>query len=568
MRIKTLQLAIACIFIFLSFALFYFQIIQRNQYRQLSKNNCIRLIPQEGIRGRILDRNGNVIVENRLIFNVLFFPQQNSDIEKTLTNLAAILKMSIEDIKSRFKEASTSFLTPVTLAENIDKQTAIIIEELKSDLSGIIIQPSPKRYYPYGRLASHILGYLGEIDPWRLTKLKNYGYKSKDIVGYGGIEERYDYYLKTKEGGLQVEVDNRGRITRVIGLRPPKNGKDIQLTIDLRIQKIIEEAIADKKGAIIVLDPYSGEVLAMASFPNFNPGLFLKKSYSKETILRDLDAPLLNRSISGLYPAGSVFKIVVATAGLESEKISSSTTFFCPGGINLGKQEYSCWDTHGNQNLVSAITHSCNVFFYSLGLLMGPDKIYDYAIKFGLGSPTQIDLPSELSGFVPNPLWKKLTKFKGWFPGDTANFSIGQGDLLVTPLQITRLVASFANGGYLIWPHLIKAIDGRGAHSYKKTIPLFLKTETLKPIKLGLEKTVMDSDGTASILAIPGLSISGKTGTAQVPHRQPHAWFVGFFPTEKPKFTICVFLEHSGPSYNACIVAKKVIEAMKTEGLL
>lgn len=569
MRIKTLQLSIGFTFIFLCLALFYFQIIKGSYYRQLSNTNCIRLIPQEGIRGRILDRNGKIIVGNRPSYNILIFPQQIKEREKTFARLAAILNIATKDLSFRFKEKSASNFTPVTLVENIDKKEAIMVEELKSDLPGIIILPHPLRSYPYGRLGSHILGYLGEIDYWRLTKLKNYGYKSKDIVGYGGIEERYDYYLRKEDGGLQVEVDNKGRITRFTGFRSPKSGKDVQLTIDLRIQKIIEEAIADKKGAVIVMDPYSGEVLGMAGLPNFNPATFLGKSHSKETILKDSQAPLLNRGISGLYPAGSVFKIVLAVAGLETKKINSSSSFFCPGSIHLGNQEYVCWNAHGKQNLVNAIAYSCNVFFYRLGLLLGPDKIYDYAIKFGLGKATGIDLPSEASGFVPHTLWKRLTKFKSWFPGDTANLSIGQGDLLVTPLQITALFASLANGGKLVRPHLIKAIDGKEVYSYKKIVTtLPLRQETLNLIKKGLARAVTESGGTANILNITGLSVSGKTGTAQVPRGEPHAWFVGFFPKDEPKFTICVFLEHSGPSYNACVVARDIIEAMKNEGLL
>jgi len=569
MRIKVLQVAIAVIFLFLAIALFYFQVIRVNTYQQLSISNCIRLIPQEGIRGRILDRNGKVIVDSQLSYDVLFFPQENQDLEKTFSKLAQILGVTAKDLQSKFKTKGRFASTPVILVENIGQKKAILIEEFKSELPGVIVQPQPIRAYPYAKVAAHILGYLSEIDQWRLDKLQNYGYKSKDMVGYGGVEERYDYFLKAAEGGLQIEVDNHGRMTKVIGFRPAKSGKDIQLTIDLRIQRIIEDAIGDWKGAIIVLEPYSGEILGMASFPNFSPALFLGKSSAKESILRDPGAPLFNRAICGLYPPGSVFKTIVATAGMDTKKITTATSFFCSGRIKVGNQEYECWNVHGEQNLINAIIHSCNVFFYRLGLLVGPDKIYDYALRFGLGRATQIDLPQEASGFVPNPLRKRLRKLKTWFPGDTANFAIGQGDLLVTPLQVARMMAAIANGSYLPRPHLIKAVAGREVQTYKKmTGNLNLKTEILTPLKIGLEGVVMDSSGTANILAFPDFSISGKTGTAQVSRGQPHAWFAGFFPTKKPKFTLCVFLEHAGPSYNACVVARNIIEAMKKEGLL
>jgi len=569
MRIKILQIAFGCVFVFLCLGLFYFQVIQFGRYRQLSESNRIRLIPQEGTRGRILDRNGVVIIDNRLSYNVLLLPQQNGDIKQTLSRLADILGVPGEYIRSRYRQGGYSFFTPVVLAEKIDKKNAMIIEELKSELPGVIIQTVPQRYYPYGSLAVHITGYLGEIDQWRLMQLRNYGYRSKDIIGYGGIEERYDYYLRQEEGGLQVEADSRGKIIRVIGFRPPRSGKDIQLTVDLRIQKIIEEALNGNKGAVIIIDSYGGEILGMASFPNFDPTVFLNKSDSTQDILDDPGAPLLNRAISGAYPLGSVFKIVVAAAGLETKKIDVSTTFNCPGSIKLGNREYACWDKHGSQDIIAAITHSCNVFFYRLGLLLGPDKIYKYALRLGFGKRAKIDLPSESSGFVPNPLSKRLTRFENWYPGDTANFSIGQGDLLATPLQAVRAMAGIANEGYLPRPHLIKAIDGREVNAYKKiTSPLNFPREVLEPIKTGLRQVAGNPDGTANILADSALSVSGKTGTAQVGSRQPHAWFVGYFPAKGTSYAVCVFLEHSGHSINACVVTKKIIEAMKQEGLL
>ncbi len=569
MRLKIVQIITAGAFIFLSLGLFYTQIVRGNKYRQLSEANRIRLISQRGSRGRIFDRNGTALVDNRLCFNVAILPRQAKVSEKVLLKLSKILGIPYQDLESKFKIERDFSSLPLTLVKDIEKKEAIIIEELKSDLPGVIIEVIPERYYPHGKLASHILGYIGFIDYWRLTKLKDYGYKTKDIVGYTGVEEKYDYYLRPEEGGLQVEIDNQNRLIRILGFKPSEDGRNVQLTIDLRIQEIVERSLINQRGAVIILEPHTGEILAMASSPNFYPARFLKRTPRLFRLLNDPAAPLLNRCISGGYPAGSIFKLIVATAGLETRKIDLKETFDCQGSINLGRDEFSCWNTHGSVNLVEAIKHSCNVFFYRLGIRLGPDRLQEYAIKLGLGKPTQIDLSSESAGLIPSPLRKRLNKFKGWYDGDTANFAIGQGDLLVTPLQIARLISIFANSGNLVRPYLIKSINGEDTTGYqRKVIPLSLKQTTLDAIKEGLEKSVSDSDGTAYILQLDRVSVAGKTGTAQVTRGQPHAWFSGYFPSDNPGFSICVLLEQAGSSYNACLVAKDIIQNMKRAGLL
>jgi len=570
MRIKVLQFLLAIGFLFLALGLLNVQLIQGNKFKDLSNKNCIRLIPQMGTRGRILDCQGSIIVGNYLSYDVMILPQEVDHLDKVLISVSGILGVSPKDLKDSYKSGFIAPFAPVTIAQNIDMHKAIALEELKLDLPGLIIQPCPQRSYPYGRLACHILGYLNEIDRWRLTKLADYGYKIKDIVGFGGIEEKYDYFLHQKEGGLSVEVDHTGRLVRVLGFKPPQNGKDIQLTLDLKIQKIIEDHLIDRKGSIIVMHPYTGEIIAMASQPNFNPALFIKKSGpSISSLFNNPEAPLINRSISGLYPAGSVFKLVVATGALETGKINSAKTFFCPGSIHIGNQEFSCWGTHNQQNLREAITHSCNIFFYRTGLLLGAQLIHDYALKLGFSKATSVDLPYEAGGFVPYPLWKKIYRFKNWFDGDTANLAIGQGDLLVTPLQITRMMAVFANKGILVAPYIVKAIDGRDiSHDQKKNMRLSIKEDTIDYIRQALRNVVADSGGTAGVLSSLSIPIAGKTGTAQVSRGQSHAWFAGFFPFSNPRFVICVFLEHGGPGQASCVLTKQIIETMIQEGLI
>jgi penicillin-binding protein 2 len=569
MRIKTTQIIFAILFLSLALGLFYIQVLKAPRYTQLSQANRIRIIPQPGSRGKIIDRKAKVIADNYLSYDIAILPSETKDIDEALEKLADIVDVSFQVIRSRYKRDLIANSLPVTLLDNIERKKAVMVEELKSDLPGIFLQVVPKRFYPHQRLAAHLLGYLGEIDHWRLTKLKDYGYKTKDLVGYTGIEEKYDYYLRPQEGGLQVEVDHRNRIVRILGFRPASNGKDIQLTIDLEIQKIAEESLGSRTGAVIILEPNTGEVLAVANFPNFHPDWFIKKSPQLSKILNERGAPLLNRCISGVYPPGSIFKMVVATAALEEKRIDTKKKFYCSESIKIGNRKFGCWEKHGSQNLIEAIKHSCNVFFYRTGLLLGGRRLSEYASKFGLGRLTQIDLPQEDPGFVPSPLRRRLNRFQSWFDGDTVNFSIGQGELLVTPLQIARITAVFANRGKLVRPYLVKSIDGQDVSGHQeKIIPLSFKQRSLDIVREGMRQAVEDIDGTASIIKSSVVSVAGKTGTAQVTNRQSHAWFSGYFPIDKPKFVICVVLEYAGSSLNACIVARDIIKRMIQEGLL
>jgi penicillin-binding protein 2 len=557
-------------FLFLSLGIINLQFIQGNRFKDLSNKNCIRLLPQMGARGAILDREGNIIVGNKLSYDCLVMPGGANQIDKILTAVSGILGITPEDLKDTFKLRLTVSSMPVTIAKNIDIKKAIALEELKNDIPGVIIQPKPQRLYPYGSLASHVIGYVSEIDRWRLTKLADYGYKNKDYVGFGGVEEKYDYYLRQEEGGSSIEVDHRGRSMRLLGFKPGRNGKNIQLTLNLKIQKIVEDRLKGRKGSVLLMDPFTGEIIAMASFPNFNPSIFVDKPRpSISNLFNDSDAPLINRAISGLYPPGSIFKIIVATAALETRKINLSTTFNCAGRTLIGKQEFSCWNTHNQQGLIAAIAYSCNIFFYKAGLLLGAQAIHDYAIKFGLSRPAALGLPYEAGGFIPSPLWKKINKFQNWFDGDTVNLSIGQGDCLVTPLQMARLLAVFANKGYLVNPYIVKAVDGKDISIHRKSAAdLGLKKETIDYIRQGLRGAIYDPAGTGNVLSDLAVSVAGKTGTAQAPPGQAHAWFAGFFPFENPKFVICVLLERGGPGYYSCVLAKQIIEAIIAEGLI
>jgi penicillin-binding protein 2 len=527
-------------------------------------------LPQKGARGKIIDCQGNVLADNKLSYDLMILPQELDQVDKSLMSISGILGLNFNNLKDAFRNGFISTSMPATIVKNIEIKKAIALEQLKTEIPGLIIESNPVRHYPYASLASHIIGYVNEIDHWRLTKLADYGYKTKDIVGFGGVEEKYDYYLRQEEGGLSVEVNHRGRIVRSLGFSPPHNGRDLQLTMNLNLQKIAEEKLLNSKGCVIIMDPYSGGILAMASSPKFSPQAFVdKQSLSIRSLINDSDSALINRAISAAYPAGSIFKIIVATAALETKKINLSTSFLCHGKMLIGNQEFACWSTHNAQNLISAIAHSCNVFFYNTGLLIGAQTIHDYAVKFGFSRQTSFELPYETSGFIPSPLWRKINKFKNWYSGDTANLSIGQGDCLVTPLQLLRMMAVFANRGNLVTPYIVKSVDGRDiSANTKKITSLSLKPGTIDYIRKGLRGVVSDPAGTGNVLSSLPINVAGKTGTAQAPPGQPHAWFVGFFPFENPKYAICVFLERGGPGYYSCVLAKQIIEAMIAQGLI
>jgi len=571
MREKVLHLCVIAVFSFIILGLFYTQILKGRYYRQLSRKNRIRIIPQIGARGRIFDRNNIVIADNRLSFDVVALPQELRDEEKVISELSDIINIDVKDIKRILKQRYIAPFAPITIKEDIPQSTVTFLKESSFQLPGIEIQAVPRRFCPFKDTAAHILGYLGRIDSQRLTRLKNYGYKREDIIGYSGIEEQYDKFLRATDGGKQIEVDHRGRFVRLLGFRHAQDGKDVKLTIDLKMQQIIEEVLAGHNGAIVIMEPNTGEVLAMASFPTFNPNIFVRRSSNSrlKSVLTNRNSPLLNRAISGQYPPGSIFKIIVAVAALELKKINLKTSFYCPGFFQLGLRRFGCWDIHDRENLIEAITHSCNVFFYHTGLLLGVDNIVEYASRFNIGRSTGIDVPYEASGILPSPVWKRLTKFKNWYTGDTVNLSVGQGDLMMTPLQGAVMISAIANGGKIVKPYLVSEIDSK-AVLQKKSIPLSLNRDTIKYIRKSLRNVVASASGTAFLLSsIPQLSVAGKTGTAQAGKgRQPHAWFVGYVPSDKPKLAFCILLEHAGSSRYSCVLAKILLERLKKEGLL
>jgi penicillin-binding protein 2 len=570
MRIKIFHIFVILLFVLVVCGLFFLQIIRGSYYYRLSNSNRIRLIPQEAERGIIYDRNGAVVADNKISFDVALVPQDLGDAEKTFNYLSVTLDKDRNDVLREFRLNRWTPFAPAKVARNIPRETAIKLEEVKDLYPGMVVQIRAQRFYPFGPACSHILGYLGQIDRSRITRLKDYGYKIKDIIGYAGVEEYYDNFLRGEDGGTQIEVDNLGRQVRLLGMRQPQKGRDLILTVDSRMQKIAYAALENRRGAAVFMEPDSGEIFCMVSSPSFNPNAFIDRSDGDllRNYFSNSASPLLNRVTQGLYPPGSVFKIITAIAALETGKINYATSFVCKGSFTLGNREFLCSEIHGLQNLKQALTHSCNVYFYHTGLMVGSDALNRYAREFGLGVATGIDLPSEVKGLVPSRLQKKISKNENWFEGDTVNFSIGQGDVLTTPLQLTRLMAILLTGYSDIRPHLVKKVGDREIDRGQLKNRLKIKPEYLEQIEADLRSVVADPTGTANVLNLPNLKVAGKTGTAQVGGGRSHAWFVGFFPSDKPRMVFCVFLENGGSSYNACVVARRILEEMVAEDIL
>ena len=573
MRSRILGGAFMFCFLLLLPGLFYTQVLKYNFYKELSERNRIRILPIEAPRGRIYDRNGKLLVTNRISFDVEIIYQEIENKDKVADTLSSVLKIDRKLIFEKIKKAKRLPFAPQKVAEDVEKKDAIQLEEERFYLPGVIVTTRPMRSYIYKSAFSHMIGYLGKISESELEKYKSYGYGMRDFIGKDGIERSYNDYLKGRDGGLQMEVDSRGRHLRLLAIKEPIPGKDLTLSVDMELQIFCDSVLGDKMGAIVAIEPESGEVLALVSHPDYDPNVFVEPNNSKPVskLLADSASfPMFDRAINGAYPPGSVFKIVVATAALDSDIFDDKRTFFCNGSYSLGGHVFNCWkqEGHKDQSLKDAMKHSCNVFFYQLGVLVGVDKIAEYAFKFGLGKPTGIDLPGESGGLVPTVSWKRKNMKEAWFKGETVNYAIGQGYLLVTPIQVARLLAAVSNGGSLIEPFLVNRISGieirHGEPQGTK-----IKNETLEIIKNSLRNVVNDDHGTGFYARSKEAVISGKTGTAQNPNGISHAWFVGFAPFEDPKISIVVFLEHGGKGgLEPARFAKKIIEEAKRLELL
>lgn len=573
MREKSLFVPIRLLFIMLALALVYTQVIRYSYYSKLSKDNAIRIIPIEGPRGTIFDRNGVALVRDRISFNAAVVYQELKNRKKLISLLVRTLGMDRDRAETGLDKAAGKPYAPVTIADDIDRDKAFVLEEESFNVRGLVIQTKSMRDYLYKNTGAHLLGYLSEISEAELERMKGYGYRAKDLIGRDGIEKYYDSYLSGVDGGIQIQVDNRGRLVRTLGLKEPVNGKDLHLTIDIDLQSVCDKALEDKRGAIIVMDPNNGEVLALSSSPGFDPNVFVRPEDSSKRVklIRDKRmCPLLNRAISGAYQPGSIFKMVVAMAAMDTGRIVRQTRFNCPGYFTLGTGRFACWKEggHGSQNVVDALMNSCNVFFYNTGRALGIDNIEEYAKNFGFGKVTGIDLPGEVKGTIPGRLWKRSVKRDVWYEGDTVNLAIGQGYILVTPIQALEMISIVANNGNVVKPHIVKRIDNFDMTPAASRSLNFNK-DAMRAVRDGLYKVVNAENGTGKRAKLENVTVCGKTGTAQNPSDITHAWFSGFAPFDNARISLIVFLEHGGKGgMEPSEIAKEIFSAAKSKGYL
>ncbi|MBU1711569.1 MAG: penicillin-binding protein 2 [Proteobacteria bacterium] len=587
LRLSVVMSLVTAAFIVLLLRLFYLQILEGEEFRRLSENNCIRLQTIQSQRGFVFDRNGALLVDNRPSFNLSIILNDAKPIESIIGILSQYLNIPAEELMAKVRNIKgASSFRPVLLKQDIGRDALALVEAHKYDLPGISVDVRPRRYYLHRHSTAHLIGYLSEINSSELKGEKYPEYKPGDFVGRFGIEREFEKYLKGKRGGRQVEVNVAGQVVRVLENIDAEPGNNIYLTIDQRLQRKVEELLKDRAGAVIAMEPSSGQILAMASNPAFDPNGFVYGLTHDEwkDLISQPNRPMENKAVKGEYPPASTYKIVTAIAALEEKIIDVNTSFYCPGYIKYGNREFRCWKKggHGSVNVVRALAESCDVFFYNVGLRLDIDKLAWYAKGCGLGTPTGIGLEQEGKGLVPSAIWKKKRFGSSWSSGETLSAVIGQGYNLATPVQMLVLTSAIANGGKRVKPYVMKRIETPGGQNIlngeTETVGnLPASQNTLDIVKKGLWEVVNKDYGTAWI-ARPGggIELSGKTGTAQIvgrkenetsyerklpDHFKPHAWFVSYAPSSDPKIAISVIIEHGGHGSSAAgPVARELVK--------
>ncbi|MGC9323884.1 MAG: penicillin-binding protein 2 [Desulfomonilia bacterium] len=573
-RSKILTVFVFILFAILIMRLIDMQIISGAYYENLSRNNRIRMVSIKAPRGKIIDREGAVLADNRPAYNVMMMPEDISNVGMISLDLSRILEQTETEIEARIRDAKTNPYDPVFLARDVSFNEVAMIEAEIFSLPGISIDVTPERDYVFKDLAPHVLGFLGEISKRELDSSARGDYRMGDLIGKSGIELACEKILRGTKGARVFEVDALGRKIRVVDERAPVAGDDVVLTIDKDLQIIARDALAGRAGAVVALAPSTGEVLTMVSTPLFDPSMFLSPiaPESWNEITSDPLHPLENRAIRGQYPPGSVFKIVVALAALSEGILDPGKEIDCPGYYALGNSIFRCWksDGHGPIAFKESISQSCDVYFYLLGEKLGIDRMTAMGHHLGFGRPTGIDFGDEASGLMPTTEWKQKRFGEPWHPGESIISAIGQGYTLVTPLQVAKAMSAVVNGGRVITPKILASTET------KLEKMLDIPPEYLVLVKEGLRAAVEGERGTARAIRDPMFSVGGKTGTAQVvkgytsklpdeadiPYRyRDHAWFFGFSPVEKPEIMVVAVVEHGG--HGASIAAPIVRDVIK-----
>jgi penicillin-binding protein 2 len=543
--------------------LVYLQILEGNTYRQRAEKNRVRIVAaKRPTRGNILDRNGKILASNRLSYSVFVWPAaiKKATWPGSRKRLSEVLGIEEQEIQAKISKVKINTPELVRLARDISTDKIIALKEFSTDKDGIEVDIENIRDYPNGELASHVLGHTGELTDKELEKRRVDGYRLTDVVGKMGVEAAFENQLRGEWGGRQLEVDGANRVQRDLGQKVTKPGQDIRLTIDLKLQKAAEDALAKRTGSIVAMNPKNGEILAMASYPNFNPNVFSGRIKPDEwKKLQAVDNPLVNRSVQP-FPPASGFKIITTTAALESGKYNVNTKLQTYASLRIGGTTFADWNHAGFGVLGfdGALKMSSDTFFYQIAQGIGGPTLIDWARRYGLGTKTGIELPEERKGLVADDTWKRENYKLDWSIGDTVNMSIGQGFLQVTPLQMARMFAVPANGGYLVKPHLLLQPNDVPEFAPQS---LNIKPDHLKLIRRGLRQVV--ESGTGAAMNSPTIpAAAGKSGTAEAPPKAVHVWFGAYAPIDEPEIVVLAFGEHLGGG-GGKVAAPMVLKVME-----
>ncbi|MCD4722873.1 MAG: penicillin-binding protein 2 [Desulfobacula sp.] len=568
-RLIGASVCILFVFALLFLRLIYLQVIKGEEYRRLSEKNAVRLKSIKSSRGLIFDRNKKLMVDNRPSFNLKIVLEDAGEVKNTVEKVAQLIRVPFLELMDSIARAGKgTFYKPIILKSDISRDQLAIVEAHKFDLPGIHVDIEPTRHYIYKKTAAHLLGYLGQINTQELKSGRYPNVKTGDSIGRYGIEKSFEKYLQGKRGGRQIEVDANGRTIKVLRTIEPVAGLDLDLTLDLDLQKTAEKLLENKDGAVVAIDPDNGDVLVMASSPSFDQNDFIGGISQKkwDVLISDPGKPMSNKAIQAEYPPASTYKIITSFAALEEKHIDINTSVFCPGFFKYGNRVYKCWKKygHGEMDITDGLIQSCDVFYYQAGEKVGVDALAQYAMGCGLGKRTGIMLGNERKGLIPTSAWKKKRYNESWQGGETLSVAIGQGYNLVTPLQMAVLIAAVGNGGTLYRPRIVKTIENTHGKIVKKIEPeitggLPASKETLDIVRNALLQVVQGKRGTARGIRLKDVEIAGKTGTAQVfsvkkgekidfknleYSLRDHAWFVCYAPAKNPVIAISVMIEH------------------------
>jgi penicillin-binding protein 2 len=579
-RLTIIQYVILAIFLVLSFGLWRLQVSGNEKYSSLAEQNRIKQVPILAPRGKILDREGRIIVDNYPSFSVLLLRDQHRDLYGDVEMIADGLHLDVTDLRARIRRiAGTPGYQPLFIKDDITPDELAWVESHKAELPELDTIQMQRRLYPRNGFMAHLIGYVGEVSEDMLNSPRWESYNPGDIVGKSGVELEYNNILMGKNGSRQVLVNSKGKEAGTLSDVPAEPGKPLKLTIDLDVQIAAEQALGDSPGAIVAMDPHSGEILAMVSRPVFDPNQFSVRVSRQEwnRLITDEAKPLLNKAIQAQLAPGSTFKIIMSVAGLQ-EGIAQNLVVNCNGGADFYGRFFKCDQKHGSVNISKAIYESCDTYYYTLGERLGIAKIAQYATAFGFGQKTGIDLPQEVSGVMPSEEWAAKTFKRKWYAGETISVSIGQGAVAATPIQLARALGGIAMGGQLKTPHVAFPDELPKEYSeiaendrVEKRVPLDPQNwETITDAMADVTKI-----GTAAMAHLEGIDFAGKTGTAQTISLEArskmgaegkkqfndNAWFVGMAPRRDPQIVVAVLYQGGGWGWHSGLLASQVIKA-------